>query len=232
MIKAIALDDEPPALEIIDAFCARTTGIELVKTFTKTSEAFNYLEKFPVDLIFLDINMPSLSGIEFYKSIPQKAMVIFTTSYSEYAVESYSLNAMDYLLKPFTFKRFEQAVAKANEYYRFLNRQESPDARYLLLRIDYSLVKILLDDILFIEGLDNYLKIHLQEQKPVIVRMTMKAVQEKLPATGFVRVHRSYLVPLARIESVRNKMILIAGEEIPIGTSYEESFFSQFGKLK
>lgn len=230
MIKAIALDDEPPALEIIETFCARLDNIELVKTFTKTSEAFSYLEKFPVDLIFLDINMPSLSGIEFYKSITQKAMVIFTTSYSEYAVESYNLNAVDYLLKPFTFKRFEQAVQKANEYYRFTTQQETQDEKYLLLRIDYGLVKILIDDILFIEGLDNYLKIHLHNQKPVVARMTMKAILEKLPATSFIRVHRSYTVPLSRIEAVRNKMIFIAGEEIPIGTSYEESFFSAFGK--
>lgn len=230
MIKAIALDDEPPALEIIETFCARAGNIELLKTFTRTSDAFSYLEKFPVDLIFLDINMPSLSGIEFYKSIPQKAMVIFVTSYSEYAVESYNLNAVDYLLKPFTFKRFEQAVQKANEYYRFTTQQETPDEKYLLLRVDYSLVKILLDDILFIEGLDNYLKIHLHNQKPVIVRMTMKALQEKLPAANFIRVHRSYTVPLSRIEAVRNKMIYIASEEIPIGTSYEESFFSAFGK--
>jgi len=230
MIKAIALDDEPPALEIIETFCNRAGSIELVKTFTKTSEAFSYLEKFPVDLIFLDINMPSLSGIEFYKSIPQKSMVIFTTSYSEYAVESYNLNAVDYLLKPFTFKRFEQAVQKANDFYRFATQQELPDGKYLVLRVDYGLVKILSDDILFIEGLDNYLKIHLHQQKPVVVRLTMKALQEKLSSSKFIRVHRSYLVSLSRIETVRNKTIFIAGEEIPIGTSYEESFFSVFGK--
>jgi DNA-binding LytR/AlgR family response regulator len=230
MITAIALDDEPPALDVIDAFCKRIDSIELSKTFTKTSEAFSYLEKFPVNLIFLDINMPSLSGIEFYRSIPQKAMVIFTTSYSEYAVESYNMNAIDYLLKPFTFKRFEQAVQKALDHYRFTHQHEASEERYLLLRIDYSLVKILLDDILFIEGLDNYLKIHLHNQKPVIVRMTMKAVQDKLPATGFIRVHRSYVVPLARIEAVRNKLIFIADEEIPIGSSYEENFFAAFGK--
>lgn len=230
MIKAIALDDEPPALEIIEAFCNRSGNIELVKTFTKTSEAFRHLEKFPVDLIFLDINMPSLSGIEFYRSIPQKAMVIFTTSYSEYAVESYDLNAVDYLLKPFTFKRFEQAIQKANDYHRLTTNREAADGKYLLLRIDYSLVKIALDDILFIEGLDNYLKVHMKGQKPVIVRMTMKAFQEKLPAASFIRVHRSYIVPIARIEAVRNKMIFIAGEEIPIGSSYEENFFAAFGK--
>ena len=232
MIKAIALDDEPPALEIIETFCARLGNIELVKTFTKTSEAFSYLEKFPVDLIFLDINMPSLSGIEFYKTLTQKAMVIFTTSYSEYAVESYNLNAVDYLLKPFTFKRFEQAVHKANEYYRFTTQQEAPDEKHLLLRVDYGLVKIVLADILFIEGLDNYLKFHLHNQKPVVARMTMKAILEKLPATGFIRVHRSYTVPFARIEAVRNKMIFIAGEEIPIGTSYEEGFLTAFEKSK
>jgi DNA-binding LytR/AlgR family response regulator len=204
--------------------------LELKKTFTKTSEAFHYFEKFPVDLIFLDINMPSISGIEFYKSIPQKAMVIFTTSYSEYAVESYNLNALDYLLKPFTFKRFEQAVQKAHDYMRLTQQQEAPDGKYLILRVDYSLVKILLDDILFIEGLDNYLKIHGRGQKPIVVRMTMKAIQEKLPAANFIRVHRSHIVSLSRIEAVRNKMIFIEGEEIPIGSSYEENFFSVFGK--
>jgi DNA-binding LytR/AlgR family response regulator len=228
MIKAIALDDEPPALEVIETFCARIDLIELTKTFTKTSEAFSYFEKFPVDLIFLDINMPSISGIEFYKSIPQKAMVIFTTSYSEYAVESYNLNALDYLLKPFTFKRFEQAVQKAHEYLRLTQQQETPDGRHLILRVDYSLVKILLDDILFIEGLDNYLKIHLLGQKPIVVRMTMKAIQEKLPPANFIRVHRSHIVSLAHIEAVRNKMIFIAGDEIPIGSSYEENFFGVF----
>ena len=230
MIIAIALDDEPPALEVIETFCGRVDTIELVKTFTKTGEAFQYLEKFPVDLLFLDINMPSVSGIEFYKRIPQKAMVIFTTSYSEYAVESYNLNALDYLLKPFTFTRFEQAVQKANDYLRLTQQPESPEAGYLLLRIDYSLVKIALDDILFIEGLDNYLKIHLRQQKPLIARMTMKAIQEKLPPVSFFRVHRSYIIAWARIEAVRNKMIFMEGSTIPIGSSYEENFFSIFGK--
>lgn len=119
MIKAIALDDEPPALEIIETFCSRINFIYLQKTFTKTSEAFNYLEKNPVDLLFLDINMPSVSGIEFYRSIPQKMMVIFTTSYSEYAIESYNLSAIDYLLKPYTATRFLQAAEKAKEKYVF-----------------------------------------------------------------------------------------------------------------
>jgi len=231
MINAIALDDEPPALEIIETFCNKVDFIDLQKTFTKTGEAFKYLEKFPIDLLFLDINMPSVTGIEFYKSIPQKTMVIFTTSYSEYAIEGYNLNAVDYLLKPYTFKRFLQAAEKANERHRFLTQSNAPGKdEYLVLRADYGLVKIAAADILFIEGLDNYLKIHLQNQKPLVIRMTLKTILEKLSEKEFIRVHRSYIVPLNRIEAVRNKIIAIAGEEIPIGSSYEEHFYALFKK--
>jgi len=231
MIKAIALDDEPPALEIIETFCSKVDFIALQETFTKTSEAFKYIEKNPVDLLFLDINMPSVSGIEFYKSIPQKVMVIFTTSYSEYAVEGYNLNAVDYLLKPYTLKRFLQAADKAREKYYFLHPDlVAAKEQHIMLRADYGLVKVSLADILFIEGLDNYLKIHLHNQKPLVIRITMKALLEKLPEKDFIRVHRSYIIPFSRIETVRNKIITIAGEEIPIGTSYEENFFSLFKK--
>jgi DNA-binding LytR/AlgR family response regulator len=231
MIKAIALDDEPPALEIIETFCSKVDFIVLEKTFTKTGEAFKYVEKNNVDLLFLDINMPSISGIEFYNSIPKKAMVIFTTSYSEYAIEGYNLNAVDYLLKPYTFNRFLQAADKAREKYNFLHSVAATSKeQHIMLRADYGLVKVTLADILFIEGLDNYLKIHLQNQKPLVIRITMKSLLEKFPENDFVRVHRSYIIPINRIEAVRNKMITIAGEEIPIGTSYEENFLSLFKK--
>jgi DNA-binding LytR/AlgR family response regulator len=231
MIKAIALDDEPPALEIIETFCSKVDFIVLEKTFTKTGEAFKHVEKNNVDLLFLDINMPSISGIEFYNSIPKKAMVIFTTSYSEYAIEGYNLNAVDYLLKPYTFNRFLQAADKAREKYNFLHSVAATSKeQHIMLRADYGLVKVTLADILFIEGLDNYLKIHLQNQKPLVIRITMKSLLEKLPENDFVRVHRSYIIPINRIEAVRNKMITIAGEEIPIGTSYEENFLSLFKK--
>jgi DNA-binding LytR/AlgR family response regulator len=228
MIKAIAIDDEPLALELMETFCSRLEYIILEKTFTKTGVALQYLEKNLVDLLFLDINMPSISGITFYKTLPYKPMLIFTTSYSEYAIESYDLEAIDYLLKPFTAKRFEKAVQKAYEKYKLLNQAAQPEKeRFLLLKADYGLVKITLDDIVFIEGLDNYLKIYLHNKNPLVVRMTMKALQEKLPGSQFIRVHRSYIVSLPRIETVRNKIITIAGEEIPIGTSYEENFFSK-----
>jgi len=229
MIKAIAVDDEPPALEILENYCRRTEKVELMKVFTSTSRALEYLEQFSADLIFLDINMPSISGLEFAKRIPQQSMVIFTTSYTEYAVESYSLNAVDYLLKPYTFARFQQAIEKAEAVQRF---QQNDRQQYLILRVDYSLIRIALPDILFIEGLDNYLKVHVRNQGPIVVRMTMKALQEKLPENEFVRVHRSYIVAIGKISSIRNKMIFIGEEEIPLGTSHEKAFYALFNSPK
>ncbi len=233
MIRAIALDDERPALEVIDAFCSRIETVDLCRTFTRTSEARTYLANSPVDLLFLDINMPAESGIDFFKGIdtqPNKPqpMVVFTTAYSEFAVESYDLQAIDYLLKPFTFERFRQAVDKAVRHYHLQRPPEEPGKTdsYILLRVDYSLVKVMLTDILFIEGLDNYLKIHLTEGHPLVVRLTMKAMLEKLPPSEFFRVHRSFIVPFQRIQSVRNKIITIGSEEIPLGNSYEADFFA------
>ena len=227
MIHAIAVDDELPALSLLENFCKRVDFIELQKVFNKPNEALRYLQQFPVDLIFLDINMPALTGIDLYKSIRQNTMVIFTTAYSEYAVEGFNLNAVDYLLKPFTFERFMQAVNKAKAAAKIADDQKE---KYLFIRADYSLIKIVTEDILFIEGLDDYLKIHIQNDKPVIARMTLKNILEKLPSADFVRVHRSYVVPFSRIKSVRNKIIYIENEEIPVGNSYEENFLKLFNK--
>jgi DNA-binding LytR/AlgR family response regulator len=229
MIKAIAVDDEPPALKLIENFCSKGELVNLDKTFTSPNEALRYLRKFPVDLLFLDIQMPSLSGIDFYKQVDQEMMVIFTTAHSSYAVEGFELSAVDYLLKPFSFERFNQAVNKAFEYYQFLHHADRSQ-QYLFIRADYKLIKITVNDILFIEGLDDYLKIHLENQKTIVARMTMKSLLEKLPPKEFIRVHRSYIIPFHRIENVRNKIITVSGEEIPIGTSYEESFFKIFKK--
>lgn len=230
ILKAIAIDDEPPALQILENFCEEVEGIVLQKTFTQARAALQYLQEFPVDLLFLDIEMPSISGIDFYKKVQGNCkMVIFTTAYSAYAVEGFNLNAIDYLLKPFTFERFAQAVEKANEYYRFLHSLPEKTT-FLQIRADYSLIKIKIEDILWIEGLDDYVKIFLQNQKVQVVRMTMKAILEKLPETEFVRVHRSYIVPLSKISQVRNKLIEISGREIPLGRSYEDAFWEVFGK--
>ena len=228
MIKAIAIDDEPPALKVVENFCGTVDFIDLQKTFTKPTEALKYLERYPVDLLFLDINMPSLSGIEFYKQLKQQTMVIFTTAHIEYAVEGFNLNAVDYLLKPYTPERFLQAANKAKEFFSYQHQTETGGQPFFFIRADYSLIKINFADILYIEGLDDYLKIHLQNQKAVVARMTMKAIQEKLPVKDFIRVHRSYIIPFARIESVRNKTIYLEGKEFSIGASYEENFFKLF----
>jgi DNA-binding LytR/AlgR family response regulator len=227
MIKAIAIDDEPPALKVMESFCKDLSFLTLEKTFTKPSEALKHLKKFPVDLLFLDIQMPSLSGIEFYKSIQQDTMVIFTTAHSQFAVEGFNLNAVDFLLKPFTYERFLQAVNKANDFYNYSHQAGGAQNQFLFIRADYSLIKVAVADILYIEGLDDYLKIHMQNQKMIVARMTMKAILEKLPK-DFIRVHRSFIVPFARIENVRNKVITIGAAEIPIGNSYEEEFFKVF----
>ncbi|HKC67088.1 MAG TPA: LytTR family DNA-binding domain-containing protein [Bacteroidia bacterium] len=226
MIKAIAIDDEPLALKVIEAFCEKVDFITLEKTFNKPGEALKYTDNFPVDLLFLDINMPSINGIDFYKQLKQNTMVIFTTAYSEYAVEGFNLNAVDYILKPFTFDRFLSAVNKANDFFNYQTQKEN-SSQFLFVRADYSLVKINIAHITYIEGLDDYLKIHIQNQKTVVTRITMKAILEKLPK-HFIRVHRSFIVPLPLVESVRNKTISIAGIDIPIGASYEENFFTHF----
>ena len=223
MIHAIALDDEPLALVVIKAFCGKTEGIKLEKTFTDPAEAMKHLRKYPVDLLFLDVRMPTMSGIEFYKSVKQDTMVIFTTAYSEYAVEGFDLSAVDYLVKPIQYDRFLQAVKKAEEFHNFLHRKEDTANQYLFLRIDYSLVKLAISDIIYIEGLDNYMKIYVHNGKPLIVRMSMKAMTEKLPPQQFVRVHRSYIVSVPNIVSIRNKQIQVGGEQIPIGVNYEEA---------
>lgn len=228
MIQAIAIDDELPALKIIENFCAKTGFITLVKTFNKPNEGLKYIRKFPVDLLFLDINMPAMSGIELFRAIEQNTMVIFTTAYSEHAAEGFELDAVDYIVKPFTYERFLKAATKAQEYYQFKHKRQGEKERALFIRADYSLIRINPDDILYIEGLDDYVRIFLQNQRPVVARMTMKSLQGKLPPGQFIRVHRSFIVPFSRIESVRNKMISCYGQEIPIGNSYEDQFFSEY----
>lgn len=229
MIRAIALDDEPLALRVIESFCSRVDYIRLEKTFTKTSEAHKHLRKQPVDLMFLDIQMPMQNGMEFYAEIEQNVLVIFTTAFSEYAVEGFNINATDYLLKPFSFERFLQAAQKVKAIYDLKNQVQPTEPQYLFIRADYSLNKILVSDILFIEGLDDYLKIHIDNQKTIVARMTMKAILEKLPVQEFVRVHRSFIVPISRIEKVRNKIIHIRDEEIPVSASYEAAFLALIG---
>lgn len=226
MIKAIAVDDEPPALKIIENFCSQHESIQLEKTFSKPNDALKYINNYPVDLIFLDIQMPSISGIEFYKNLETDAIVIFTTAYSEYAVEGFNLNAIDFLLKPYTKERFDQAINKALDYHSHMNNDDKSRQPYLFIRADYSLIKINIHDIIYLEGLNDYVKFHLENQKPIIARMTLKMLIERLPSSDFIRAHRSYIIPIKKINYIRNKVIHISDNdkdiEIPIGKIYED----------
>lgn len=230
-ITAIAIDDEPLALSVIRAHCDRVDFIDLQKEFTEPTEALKYLKKFPVDLLFLDIHMPALSGIELYKAVPQKTAVIFTTAHSQYAVEGFELAALDYLLKPIPFDRFLQAAERAREYHRLGHLGDGGgETQHLYIRADYSLMKIAVADINYIEGLDNYLKIHLRGQRPIVTRMSMKTMAEKLTGHRFLRIHRSYIVPLADVDRVRAKTIFLKdGKELPIGAAYAEEVERAFG---
>lgn len=228
MIKAIAIDDEPLALTVIQSLCDKSENIDLQKTFTQPNEALKYLQKYPVDLIFCDIQMPAMTGINLVKSLPQKTMVIFTTAFSEYAVVSYELNAIDYLLKPINLKRFTQAIFKAQEYLDYINKKDQNEEKHIFVRADFSLVKIPLADILYIEGLADYLKIYIKDRKTIVVRMPMKDMMEKLNSADFIRVHRSFILPFSKIEAVRGNTIFIGDKEFPIGRTYVDEFFSRY----
>jgi DNA-binding LytR/AlgR family response regulator len=219
MINCIALDDEPLALSILEEFCKKVPFLHLQKTFTDATEAAKFLRKQPVDLIFLDIQMPDILGTEFYRQHASDKMVIFTTAFSEYAVEGFELNAIDYLLKPFAFKRFEQAAIKAKEYLNYLHQSDKKEHQCLYVRSEYSLVKIVFSEIIYIETLDDYLKIHLQDKRTVLTKMNLKNIMSKLNPHEFIRVHRSYIIPVSRIQSVRGKTISLGTIDIPIGVN-------------
>lgn len=228
MIKAIAIDDEPLALTVLESYCSQHACIELVKTFTQPGKALEHLRRFPVDLIFVDINMPGMTGLQLVKSLQEAPMVIFTTAYSEYAVQSYEVNALDYLLKPISASRFEKAMKKAEDYYSFIHRSESGPAKQLYVRADYSLIKVEVADILYIEGLADYVKIYVKDRKTIVTRMTMKELMDKLPEAGFMRIHRSYIVPVRGIISVRNNMVFLEEATLPIGKTYQSEFFERY----
>jgi DNA-binding LytR/AlgR family response regulator len=227
MIKCIAIDDEPLALELLSDYCKDVSFLELQKTFTRTSEALAYMKKNPIDLLFLDIQMPDISGIDFYKSLEEKTMVIFTTAYTQYAVEGFELNAVDYLLKPYDKERFAKAANKAKEFYEY-TRKSLNDTNFIFVRADYSLVKINCDEILYIESIDDYIRIHLQDKKPIMTLSTLKAIEEKLPDKYFIRIHRSYIVSLNKISAVRGKNILVVSTELPLSAKYEEAFYDAY----
>ena len=226
MIRAIAIDDEPLALKIIAHFCSKSNLVDLQKIFTSQSETLNYLDNYPVDLLFLDINMPAKNGIDFYKTLKNNPMVIFTTAYSEYAVEGFNVNAIDYLLKPFSEERFLIAIDKVKREFDFKNDQSLET--HLTIRADYKLNRIAFDDIVLIEGLDDYIQIHLINNTKIVARVSMKGILEKLPEKLFLRVHRSYIIPLNKAKSIHNKTILLKDFVVPIGDTFKETVLKYF----
>lgn len=218
MINCIAIDDEPLALKVIKEYSEKIPFIKLKETFTNPVDAKSYLDQTKTDLVFLDIQMPDCNGIEFYKSLTNKPAVVFTTAYKDFAVEGFNVDALDYLLKPFDYARFLKSVYKANEYLEFLSAKDL-DFSSIFVKVNYELMKINLKDIELIEALDDYIKIHIKPQ-PVLTLMTLKGIQEKLPQREFIRVHRSYIVPVKKIEKFNRQKITVAGKEIPVGSSY------------
>ncbi len=218
MIHCIAIDDEPLALQLISEYCSKISFLKLEKIFTNTDEANAYLQNNTVDLLFLDIQMPDINGMQFYKNLSKKPPVIFTTAYKDFAAEGFNVDAVDYLLKPFEYDRFLKACYKANEYLDFLSSQEL-QLNSIFVKVNYEIMKINLKDIELIEALDDYIKIYIKPN-PVLTLMTLKSIQEKLPARDFARVHRSFIVPLGLIEKFSKTKLCISGKEIPIGSSY------------
>jgi DNA-binding LytR/AlgR family response regulator len=228
-MRCIAIDDEPLALQLITEYASRIPFLSLDKTFTNPDEGKAWLQQNEVDLLLLDIQMPDINGLQFYKNLVKRPLVIFTTAYSEYAVDGFNVDAVDYLLKPFEYDRFLKAIFKAREYLEFLNSQEMQMAS-IFVKVDYQLMKINLKDIDLIEGLDDYIRIHIKP-KPILTLMTLKSLQEKLPSPEFIRIHRSYIVPSNKIESFGKSKVKIAGKEIPVGSSYSE-VYQQFLKSR
>lgn len=222
MIKAIAIDDEPLALTIIEHLCKTASNLSLLQTFTDQDEAIDYLSKHSIDILFLDIQMPQKNGIDFYKSLPieKKPAVIFTTAYQEYAIDGFEVNAIDYLLKLIDQNRFEKAIEKA--LWWFQKEDVNPLENSITIRADYKNNNIILEDIQYIEGLDDYVQIYLENKPKLVARMSMKNMIELLPSDYFIRIHRSYIVPIKKIETFDSKQISIQNKIFPIGDTYKE----------
>jgi two-component system, LytTR family, response regulator len=227
MIKCLAIDDEPLALELLADNISKLPYLQLVASCDNAIEAMKLLEEQPIDLIFLDIQMPGLTGLQFIKSLQQRPMFILVTAYEKYALEGFELDVVDYLVKPVSLERFIKACNKANELYQLKTKPAAitaAAAEYFFVNVDYSLLKILFSDIMYIEGLKDYIKIHLKSTtRAVITRMSIKSLEEQLPAALFVRIHKSYIVSVKYITAVRKNSVFIDALELPVSDNYHEA---------
>lgn len=219
-MKAIAVDDEPIAIDIIRSHAARVPYLDLKAGFTDAFKAMEYLQKETIDLIFLDIKMPDISGIEFFNSLAKKPLLIFTTAYSEHAVTSFEMDAVDYLLKPFSLARFIKGCNKAYELYNFRNASETAD--HLYVKTGYEQLKVMYDDILYLEASGNYVTFVLKDRN-ILSRSTFAEVANTLPANRFVRVHRSYIVAITKIDKVERQQVTVQKAIIPVSDAYSQN---------
>lgn len=219
-LKCVIIDDEPLAIELIKQYVEKFPSLEVTQTFLNAIAGVEYLRSVETDLLFLDIQMPDITGLQLLRSLNKPPMVIFTTAYSQFALNAFELDVLDYLLKPVEIDRFEKAVGKAFNYYKFKNGITNLITESIYVRSEYQMVKVELDKVEYIEALDDYVKIHFTDKSTVMTLMILKKLQEKLTYNKFIRVHRSYLVNLSKIKTIVNRKIQLSHIEIPIGETY------------
>jgi DNA-binding LytR/AlgR family response regulator len=232
-LRCIAVDDEPLALGLVASFIQKTPFLELAGRFGSAVEALKYLHDHPgtVDLAFLDIQMQELNGLELARVLgPAGPRVVFTTAFSQYALDGYRVDALDYLVKPFNYEEFLRAAGKARAYVSLTAPAVNPalppeEEEYLFLKAEYQLVRVALSDILYVEGLKDYVKVHLSSTpRALLSLMSLKAMEEKLPPRRFMRIHRSFIVALDKIEAIRRLTVQIGAVTIPVGDQYKDAF--------
>jgi len=228
MIRTIAVDDEPLALQLVTGYIKKTPGLELTGSFDNPQEALEFVINERVDLIFIDIQMPDLTGIEFTRALVGGPRVVFTTAYEKYALEGFKLDVVDYLLKPFSYDEFLKAVGKAARLIRVEQGEQEKvesNSEFLFLKSDYKIRRINFNDILYIEGLKDYVKVYTAgTPRPVLSLITMKLLEAKLPPAKFMRVHRSFIVNLERVETIERSRIVFGKTYIPVSEQYREKF--------
>lgn len=235
MLSCIAIDDEELALELLEDNIRKVPFLQLVAGCNNPLEAMKLMQDHPVDLVFLDIQMPGLTGLQFIQSGFSSAMFILITAYEKYALEGFNLNVVDYLVKPVALDRFLKACTKAFELHQLKSKNKAASdthvADYIFVSVDYSLLKVQKSDIAWIEGFRDYIKLHLKSTaKPVMTRTSIKAMEEQLSDAQFIRIHKSYLVAVSAITSIRKNSVFIQLNELPIGENYREAFFHVIGK--
>ena len=222
-LNCIIIDDEPLAADLLASYAKKTLFLNLIGVFNSAVEGIKVIRENRVDLIFLDIQMPELSGLEFARILPKETKIIFTTAFSQYAVDGYKANAIDYLMKPVSYDDFLAGANRALEWFRSIRQSENAsDDRFIFVKSEYKLVKIMFDDILYIEGLKDYVRIYLTDGRdPVMSLMNMKKIEETLPRPEFMRIHRSYIVHMKKIEGIDRFRVVIGDAVLPISDSYK-----------